>query len=153
MVGRTVGKRLLALELFELLAIGYFSACNRILTEEVTGPSWAEVPLAVKLTPLGALSLTSRAAVGASADGIGGQLASRTCGSVVEVLVNKLGAAPLAMAPWGSSSRGAKTYVVRGLGDVAERRRRELGDDLLDLDVFSHDCGLVGDAMEERGVF
>jgi hypothetical protein len=30
--------------------------------EEVTGPLCAEVPLAVKLTPLGALSLTSRAA-------------------------------------------------------------------------------------------
>jgi hypothetical protein len=96
--------------------------------------------------------LTSRAAAGASVLELGSQLVSRTCGSVVEVLVDKL-AAPLAMAPCGSSSRGAKTYVVRGLGDVAERRRRELGDDLLDLDVFSHNGGLVGDAMEDRGVF
>lgn len=38
---------------------------------------------------------------------------------------------------------GIKTYVVGGLGDVAERRRGELGDDLLDLDVFGHDDGGV----------
>jgi hypothetical protein len=37
-------------------------ARGSVLTDEVTGPSCAEVPLAVKLTPLGALSLTSRAA-------------------------------------------------------------------------------------------
>lgn len=62
-------------------------------------------------------------------------------------------AAPLAMAPWGSSSRGAKTYVVGGLGDVAERRRRELGDDLLDLDVLSH-VGRFGGGCDggKRGV-
>jgi hypothetical protein len=60
------------------------------LTDEVTGPSWADVPFAVKLTPLGALSLTSRAAVGALALGGAGQLKSRTCGGVVEVLVDKL---------------------------------------------------------------
>jgi hypothetical protein len=48
-----------------------------------------------------------------------------------------------------SSSRGVKTYVVRGLGDIAERRRRELGDELLLDNVFSHDGGLWGDVSEE----
>jgi hypothetical protein len=57
------------------------------------------------------------------------------------------------MAPGESSSRGAKTYVVRGLGDVAERRRRELGDDLLDRDVLSHNGRFGGGVVEDRGVF
>jgi hypothetical protein len=60
------------------------------LTEEETGPSWADTPLAVKLTPLGALSLTSRAAGAMSANALEGQLVFPTCGSVVEVLVDKL---------------------------------------------------------------
>lgn len=54
-----------------------------VLTEEVTGPSWAEVPLAVKLTPLGALSLTSRAAGGGLADGCAKSMGAsdlRQCG-------------------------------------------------------------------------
>jgi hypothetical protein len=67
-------------------------------TDEVTGPSWAEMPLAVKLTPLGALSLTSRAAVGALAIAGAGQLMSQTCGSVVEVLVDKLEGVQVSMA-------------------------------------------------------
>jgi hypothetical protein len=44
----------------------------------------------VKFTPLGALSLTSRAAVGALAIAVAGQSMRQTCGSVVEVLVDKL---------------------------------------------------------------
>lgn len=59
-------------------------------TEEVTGPSCADVPLAVKLTPLGAFSLTSRAAAGVSVVARTAQLVSPTCGSVVEVLVDEL---------------------------------------------------------------
>lgn len=60
------------------------------LTEEDTGPSCAEVPLAVKLTPLGALSLTSRAARDGSVVVRQGQLTCQTCGSVIEVFVNEL---------------------------------------------------------------
>ena len=108
--------------------------------------------LSGEVDAVGSLELDLKGSWRWSARATGAQWSSPTCGSVVEVLVDKL-AAPLAMAPCGSSSRGAKTYVVRGLGDVAERRRRELGDDLLDLDVFSHNGGLVGDAMEDRGVF
>jgi hypothetical protein len=37
--------------------------------------------------------------------------------------------------------RGAQTYVVGRFSDVAEGWRGELGDDLLDLDVFGHDGG------------
>ena len=39
------------------------------------------------------------------------------------------------------SSVGAKTYVVGSLRDVAEGWRGELGDDLLNPDVFRHDGG------------
>lgn len=41
---------------------------------------------------------------------------------------------------------GAQTYVVGSLGDVAEGWRGELGDDLLDFDVFGsrHDGGIGG---------
>jgi hypothetical protein len=52
-----------------------------------------EVPLAVKFTPLGALSLTSRAAAGMSVVARNVQWMSPTCGSVVEVLVDELCAA------------------------------------------------------------
>lgn len=34
-----------------------------------------------------------------------------------------------------------KTYVVGGLRDVAESWRGDLGDELLNPDVFRHDCG------------
>jgi hypothetical protein len=67
---------------------------------------------------------------------------SPTCGSVVEVLVDKLAGTGVSNCIIGSSV-GAQTYVVGGLGDVAECRRRELGDDLLDLDVLRHDGGVV----------
>jgi hypothetical protein len=47
----------------------------------------------------------------------------------------------------------AQTYVVGGLRDVAERRRREPGDDLLDLDVFGrHDGGCEREVWWEGGV-
>jgi hypothetical protein len=59
----------------------------------VTGPLCGEVPLAVKFTPLGALSLTSRAAAGMSVVARNVQWMSPTCGSVVEVLVDELCAA------------------------------------------------------------
>jgi hypothetical protein len=74
---------------------------------------------------------------------------SPTCGSVVEVLVDKLAGTGVSNCIIGSSV-DAQTYVVGGLGDVAERRRRELGDDLLDLDVLRHDGGVVRE--RERGV-
>jgi hypothetical protein len=38
----------------------------------------------------------------------------------------------------------SQTYVVGGLSDVAERRRGEPGDNLLDFDVFSHDGRCLG---------
>lgn len=74
---------------------GCISFCNWLAdaeehTEEVTGPSWAEVPLAVKLTPLGALSLTSRAAAAGSVGVRQSQLERLTGSSVVEVLVDEL---------------------------------------------------------------
>jgi hypothetical protein len=106
----------------------------------VTGPLCGEVPLAVKFTPLGALSLTSSAAAGVSVVARGAQLASPTCGSVVEVLVDELlrGGLAIALPALG----GWSTYVVAGLRDVAESWRGELGDDLLNPDVFGgHDCG------------
>ena len=62
----------------------------RALTEEETGPSCGDVPFAVKLTPLGAFSLTSRAAAQKSAAALQIQFVFLTCGSVVEVLVDKL---------------------------------------------------------------
>jgi hypothetical protein len=113
-------------------------------TDEVTGPSWADVPLAVKLTPLGALSLTSRAAVGALAMAGAGQLISQTCGSVVEVLVDELEGVQVSNCAIVKLFVGSQTYIVRGLGDVAERRWREPGDDLLNLDILSHDGGFGG---------
>ena len=75
---RTIGDGLLALELFA----GRGERVRRVQgsparTDEETGPSWAEVPLAVKLTPLGALSFTSRAAVAVSAEARRAQLDGR----------------------------------------------------------------------------
>ena len=95
--------------------------------------------MAVKLTPLGALSLTSRAARKMSAHVAESRLVFSTCGGVVEVLVDELDKRKLAIASFQSSRWITQTYVVRCLGDIAERRRWELGNDLLDLDVFSHD--------------
>jgi hypothetical protein len=60
------------------------------LTEEVTGPSCAEVPFAVKLTPLGALSLTSRTAANELACAFAAQLMRPTCVGMVKVLADKL---------------------------------------------------------------
>ena len=61
-----------------------------MLTDEETGPSCDDVPFAVKLTPLGAFSLTSRAAAHASVELRETQLVFLTCGIVVEVLVDEL---------------------------------------------------------------
>jgi hypothetical protein len=47
-----------------------------------------------------------------------------------------------------SAASRVQTYVVGGLRDVAESRRREPGDDLLDLDVFGrHDGGYEGGGL------
>ena len=101
---RTVGKRLLALE---LRGVSGCARCGQAArrTDDVTGPSCAEMPLAVKLTPLGARSLTSRAAVGALAGAGAGQWAAQTCGRVVEVLVDELE---------GAESAGRSRAAVRG---------------------------------------
>lgn len=73
-----------------MVSILEFLSIATMLTEDATGPEWGETPLAVKLTPLGALSLTSRAARKTSARATAAQFEFRTCGSVVEVLVDKL---------------------------------------------------------------
>lgn len=54
-----------------------------------------------------------------------------------------------AIASFGSLE-GSKTYVVGSLGDVAEGRWGELGDNLLDLDVFRHDGG-IGEEVWDSG--
>ena len=59
----TVAETLLALELLrKKLASSIDEVTDTRLTDDETGPSCAEVPFAVKLTPLGVFSLTSRAA-------------------------------------------------------------------------------------------
>ena len=45
---------------------------------------------------------------------------------------------------------GRQTYVVGGFSDVAESWWGELGDDLLDLDVLSHDGGIGGRNLCKR---
>ena len=108
--------------------------------------------MAVKLTPLGAFSLTSRAAAGASAVARRAQSGALTCGSVVEVFVDKLARVKSATASVRSFVDTA--YVVGGLGDVAEGRRREPGDDLLDLDVLGrHNGGVWKKMVSSGGVF
>jgi hypothetical protein len=48
---------------------------------------------------------------------------------------------------------GQSAYVVGGLRDVAESWRGELGDDLLNPDVFGgHDCGGGGRDLGVRGI-
>jgi hypothetical protein len=61
-----------------------------------------------------------------------------TCCSMVEVLVDELGDVKSAIASLGLTARhGRRTYVVGGLRNVAEGRRRRLEDNrALDLDVF-----------------
>lgn len=56
--------RLLSLKLHRMVSggIGHISEAKEEPTEPVTAPSWADFPLTVKLTPLGALDLTSRLA-------------------------------------------------------------------------------------------
>lgn len=66
-----------------------------------------------------------------------------TCGSVVEVFVDELEGTVISNG--SIASCGRQTYVVGSLGDVAEGWWGELGDDLLDLDVFGrHDGGMGG---------
>jgi hypothetical protein len=82
------------------------------------------------------------------------QLVSPTCGSVVEVFVDKLEGTVISNCSIARSSVCAQTYIVGGLGDVAEGGWGELGDDLFDLDVFGgrHDCGIGWCRAEGEGL-
>ena len=68
-----------------------------------------------------------------------------TCGSVVKVLVDKLGGMGVSNGIMASFCGGAQTYVVGRFSDVAESWWGEFRNDLLNLDVFSHDggCGRI----------
>lgn len=94
------------------------------------GPSWADLPLTVKVTPLGALDLTSRFALGwlvsvLCARGIVEQKQTRV--GVVEVLVQELWE-PRVSYRFPRGKIGDKSYVIGRLGDVRESSRSRHGE-------------------------
>ena len=123
-----------------------------VLTEPEMGPSCADLPLTLKVTPLGAFDLTSRFA------GALGQLSTRTgtggeayllwcgrslCSRAVKIGISKSAALSFSFpcrAPW------CFTYIIGRLAVVAKRNR-----DRNDRHIGSRDGGVdeARDRLEE----
>jgi hypothetical protein len=85
-------------------------------------PSWADLPLTVKVTPLGALDLTSRLARSLLVDVLWMKRTRRTRAGVVEVLVQELLEVVSAIHSLreGIFQFHIASYIIGRLGDVRE---------------------------------